>query len=169
MLINVNFLHSTNESVVLEELADVDADVGLVLVDAEFLADGAADVDVASFLHVVADVLSAQPYCIEAYVVNFRSGKVMVFEILDESWMGGFESEAVAVHKLLGIGGQFGDPVIVSFLKLLVFRNLACQVSIQHLYACLDCLSHFIRHLLVSLQQFLQLLAFTLQFCYSMS
>ncbi len=37
-----------------EELADVDADVGFVFIDSEFLADGAADVDVAPLLHVVA-------------------------------------------------------------------------------------------------------------------
>ena len=112
----------------MEELADVDADVGLVAVYAELAADVAACVDVAPLLHVEAYVFAAQSDGVEADIVDLADRQAMVFEILYEGWMGGLQRQAVAVHELLGIGRQFLDPCVIGFLEFLMVGYLACQI-----------------------------------------
>ena len=67
-----------------QKIPYVDCQIGVVGVDAKFLADGAAGVEVAGPVHIFPHLLAFQPYGIQAHVVYLIGGEAMIFKILDE-------------------------------------------------------------------------------------
>lgn len=79
--------HAGYSITIFQQLAHINADVGFVLVDAEFFAYGAADVDMAGFLQIFSHVLAFQADCVKTHIVDFADSQTPFFEIMDETWM----------------------------------------------------------------------------------
>lgn len=134
-----------------------------MLVDAEFLSDGAADIDMAAFLHIDADLLATEADGIETDIVDLVGSEAVFLEILDEARMRYLEGHAVGIHEFVGVFGEFTYPDVVGFAVLIVVGDVTCQEGVEHLDANLDGLLDLGRNLIGCLQKVFQTFPFILE------
>ena len=91
---------------VQKKVPQIDADIGIVLVEPKFLADFVAD-DVMSFLlDVLADIFSFQTEGIEAAITNFPVSKFFVLKVSNKLWMAFFKDNFRGAEKFFPVGHQ---------------------------------------------------------------
>ena len=102
-----------------QQFAEIDAQVGVVFVDAKFFTDVAAHIVVASHLDVGAHFSSFQPHGIKAAIVDFPFGESMLFQMIDEMGMRCHEGQSGGIHE-----------------SILVFQHLFSCSSCSRVFSC---------------------------------
>ena len=91
---------------VQKKVPQIDADVGIVLVQPEFLTDFVADDVVPLLLDILADVLALQSEGIEAAVPDFPVRKTLVLQVCDELGMALLEDTLGGTEELVPVSHQ---------------------------------------------------------------
>ena len=84
---------------VQKKVSQIDADVGIVLVEPEFLANLVADDIVALLLDVLADIFALQAEGIKAAVADFPVGKTFVLQVCRKLGMAFIEDHLCGAEK----------------------------------------------------------------------
>ena len=99
-----NYYH--NKSLMGQQFAEIDAQVGIMFVDAKFFTDIAAHIVVAPHLDIRAHFLAFQSKGIQTAVIDFPFGESMLFQMFDELGMRGCKRESGGIHKDFPIRNQ---------------------------------------------------------------